>query len=132
MVRPCSFGPAARPRRAEPDAVAPVRPSLCFLPPQAENDRRFADKGKKYLKATTFPASFSEKVDLRKVNVTVFRPWVVKRTEEMLGFEDEVVVEFVVRALFPAARAGSRQRPACRPHPAGPASWSGGSSSLHS
>lgn len=34
-----------------------------------------------------------------KVNLDVIKPWVTKRVTEMLGFEDDVVLEFVVNML---------------------------------
>lgn len=46
-----------------------------------------------------FPPSFSKKVDLRKVNLEVMKPWVESKTQELLGFEDEVVVEYVMGML---------------------------------
>jgi serine/arginine repetitive matrix protein 1 len=59
-----------------------------------EQDPRFGDKEQKLLKTMQFPASFSKKVDFSKVNLAVLRPWIEQRIEELLGFEDEVVVDF--------------------------------------
>ncbi len=39
------------------------------------------------------------KVDMRKVNLQVLRPWIVKKVVELLGFEDEVVVEYAMGLL---------------------------------
>ncbi len=36
---------------------------------------------------------------MRKVNLTVIRPWVVKKIIELVGFEDEVVVEYAMGLL---------------------------------
>lgn len=38
-------------------------------------------------------------VDMRKVNLTVIRPWVTKKVIELVGFEDEVVVEYAMGLL---------------------------------
>ena len=38
-------------------------------------------------------------VDMRKVNLSVIRPWVVKKVVELVGFEDEVVVEYAMGLL---------------------------------
>ena len=38
-------------------------------------------------------------VDMRKVNWTVIRPWIVKKVVELVGFEDEVVVEYAMGLL---------------------------------
>lgn len=39
------------------------------------------------------------KVDMRKVNLTVIRPWIAKKIVELVGFEDEVVVEYAMGLL---------------------------------
>lgn len=36
---------------------------------------------------------------MRKVNLQVIRPWVVKKVVELVGFEDEVVVEYAMGLL---------------------------------
>ncbi|CED83863.1 Splicing coactivator SRm160/300, subunit SRm160 (contains PWI domain) [Phaffia rhodozyma] len=64
-----------------------------------DQDRRFADKESKLLRNTKFPESYSAKVDLRKVNLAVMRPWMVKEVTRLLGFEDEVVVEYAMGLL---------------------------------
>ncbi|RKP24452.1 PWI domain-containing protein [Syncephalis pseudoplumigaleata] len=65
----------------------------------ADQDARFSNKQKKLLKSMTFPASFKKKVDIAKVNVELMQPWIAKRIKELLGFEDEVVTEFVYGML---------------------------------
>lgn len=62
-------------------------------------------------------------MDLRKINSAVFRPWVVKETERLLGFEDEVVVEFVVRPPFSSSSLAAAAAGCCSrmgAHPLGP------------
>jgi len=63
---------------------------------QIDQDKRFSDKEAKLLRTTKFPAEFSQKVDMRKVNLAVMRPWMVKEVTKLIGFEDEVVVEYAV------------------------------------
>ncbi|TXT09157.1 hypothetical protein VHUM_02631 [Vanrija humicola] len=70
------------------------RYGLALTPPQ-----RFKDKEALSIKATKFPPHFSEKVDLRKVNVSVLKPWIAKRLTELMRFEDDVVVEYVYSML---------------------------------
>ena len=36
---------------------------------------------------------------MRKVNLTVIRPWIVNKVVELVGFEDEVVVEYAMGLL---------------------------------
>jgi hypothetical protein len=38
-------------------------------------------------------------VDLKKVNLNVIRPWIAKKVTELVGFEDEVVVEYAMGLL---------------------------------
>lgn len=38
-------------------------------------------------------------VDMRKVQLSVIRPWIVKKVVELVGFEDEVVVEYAMGLL---------------------------------
>lgn len=44
-------------------------------------------------------AQLSMKVDMKKVNLTVIRPWIAKKINELVGFEDEVVVEYAMGLL---------------------------------
>jgi serine/arginine repetitive matrix protein 1 len=64
-----------------------------------DQDIRFSDKTKKLLKTVNFPKILSEKVDISKVNLDVLRPWIAKRVTELLGFEDEICIEFVYHLL---------------------------------
>ncbi|KAI0761259.1 hypothetical protein BD413DRAFT_495733 [Trametes elegans] len=70
-----------------------------FKGTSADQDRRFSDKELKLLKTMKFPPEFEKKVDMRKVNLTVIRPWIVKKVIELVGFEDEVVVEYAMGLL---------------------------------
>lgn len=36
---------------------------------------------------------------MRKVNLTVIRPWIAKKVVEFVGLEDEVVVEYAMGLL---------------------------------
>ncbi|KIM46751.1 hypothetical protein M413DRAFT_40460, partial [Hebeloma cylindrosporum] len=65
----------------------------------ADQDRRFSDKEVKLLKSMKFPPEFEKKVDMRKVNLNVIRPWIAKKITELIGFEDEVVVEYAMGLL---------------------------------
>ena len=38
-------------------------------------------------------------VDLRKVNISVLRPWIAKTVTDILRFEDDIVVEFAFSML---------------------------------
>jgi serine/arginine repetitive matrix protein 1 len=36
---------------------------------------------------------------MRKVNLQVIRPWIAKKVVELVGFDDEVVVEYAMGLL---------------------------------
>lgn len=42
---------------------------------------------------------FDLKVDLSKVNVDTMKPWIATRITELLGMEDDVIIEFVYNQL---------------------------------
>ncbi|CAO1621328.1 unnamed protein product [Jaminaea pallidilutea] len=69
----------------------------------AESDPRYRNKETKQIKQLAskgaFPANFDSKVDLRKVNLSVMKPWIEGKVNELLGFEDEVVAEYVFGIL---------------------------------
>ncbi|EQL04269.1 Splicing factor PWI [Ophiocordyceps sinensis CO18] len=45
------------------------------------------------VKATKFPPEFNQKVDTEKVNMPVMKKWIAKRLCEVLGSEDDVLIE---------------------------------------
>ena len=64
-----------------------------------EQDPRFAEKQKKLLASTRFPACFKERVDMRKVALDVVKPWIAARVTEYMGFDDEVLSAYVASLL---------------------------------
>lgn len=72
---------------------------MSFKGISADNDARYTSAERKLLLSTKFPAEFSQKVDIQKVNVEVIRPWISDEVQRMLGFEDEVVIELVSSML---------------------------------
>ncbi|RXM90935.1 Serine/arginine repetitive matrix protein 1, partial [Acipenser ruthenus] len=65
----------------------------------AEQDNRFSNKQKKLLKQLKFAECLEKKVDMTKVNLEVIKPWITQRVTEILGFEDDVVIEFIFNQL---------------------------------
>ncbi|KAK6373881.1 hypothetical protein LTS17_007850 [Exophiala oligosperma] len=63
----------------------------------------------KLLRQTKFPPEFSQKVDMKKVNVEVMKKWIAGKISEILGSEDDVVIELVFNLLegsrFPDIKA---------------------------
>ncbi|KAI9698210.1 MAG: hypothetical protein M1836_004212 [Candelina mexicana] len=53
----------------------------------------------KLLKQTKFPPEFNQKVDMKKVNVEVMKKWIAGKLSEILGSEDDVVIELCFNLL---------------------------------
>ncbi|RGP62477.1 serine arginine repetitive matrix 1 [Fusarium longipes] len=51
------------------------------------------------LKSTKFPAEFSQKVDMQKVNLQVMKKWIASKISDILGNEDDVVIELVFNLI---------------------------------
>ncbi|KAI9765102.1 MAG: hypothetical protein M1840_007809 [Geoglossum simile] len=51
------------------------------------------DVDAKLLRQTKFPQEFSQKVDMKKVNLEVMKKWIAGKISEILGSEDDVVIE---------------------------------------
>uniref|UniRef100_A0A3B4A2B1 PWI domain-containing protein n=1 Tax=Periophthalmus magnuspinnatus TaxID=409849 RepID=A0A3B4A2B1_9GOBI len=70
-----------------------------FRGTSAEQDNRFSNKHKKLLKQLKFAECLDKKVDMTKVNLEVIKPWITHQVTEILGFEDDVVIEFIFNQL---------------------------------
>ncbi|KAL6074806.1 PWI domain-containing protein [Balamuthia mandrillaris] len=70
-----------------------------FRGTSAEQDSRFSDKTKKYIKSTDFPPEFDIKVNLSRVSLEAMKPWITARVTQLLNFEDELLINFVVGLL---------------------------------
>lgn len=66
----------------------------------AAQDARFSDKQQKLLKTMKFSKELLQsKVDMSRVNWGVMRGWISRKTEELLGFEDEVLNGYIAEQL---------------------------------
>eukprot|EP00249_Psilotum_nudum_P022108 c28376_g1_i2 orf=564-2882(-) len=70
-----------------------------FRGTSAEQDTRFSNKMEKLLKTQKFAPELDQLVDMSKVKIDVIRPWIAKRVTELLGFEDEVLINFIYGLL---------------------------------
>lgn len=70
-----------------------------FRGTSADQDTRFSNKQAKLLKSQKFPAELDQLVDMTKVKMDVIRPWIANRATEFLGFEDEVLINFIYGLL---------------------------------
>lgn len=56
-------------------------------------------KQKKLMKSMKFPKELDLKVDPAKVNWLVMMEWVAKRVTQLLGVEDDVLIQFINNKL---------------------------------
>ncbi|XAR60647.1 hypothetical protein NMG60_11034104 [Bertholletia excelsa] len=70
-----------------------------FRGTSAEQDTRFSNKQAKLLKSQKFASELEHLVDMTKVKMDVMRPWIANRVTELLGFEDEVLINFIYGLL---------------------------------
>ncbi|CAI5932306.1 unnamed protein product [Closterium sp. NIES-64] len=62
-------------------------------------DVRFSDKDTKLLKTQRFSKIFDKPVDMKKVKKELIYPWIARRVTELLGVEDEVLINFIFSLL---------------------------------
>lgn len=70
-----------------------------FRGTSADQDTRFSNKQAKLLKTQKFPVELEQLVDMTKVKMDVIKPWIATRVTELLGFEDEVLINFIYGLL---------------------------------
>uniref|UniRef100_A0A7N0UP71 PWI domain-containing protein n=1 Tax=Kalanchoe fedtschenkoi TaxID=63787 RepID=A0A7N0UP71_KALFE len=70
-----------------------------FRGTSADQDTRFSNKQAKLLKSQKFAPELDNLVDMTRVKIDVLRPWIAKRVTELLGFEDEVLINFIYGLL---------------------------------
>ncbi|KAE8705654.1 transcription initiation factor IIA large subunit-like isoformX2 [Hibiscus syriacus] len=70
-----------------------------FRGTSADQDTRFSNKQAKLLKSQKFAPELEHLVDMTKVKMDVMRPWIATRVTEFLGFEDEVLINFIYGIL---------------------------------
>ncbi|KAL8548892.1 hypothetical protein ACS0TY_007960 [Phlomoides rotata] len=70
-----------------------------FRGTSADQDTRFSNKQAKLLKSQKFAPELENLVDMTKVKMDVMKPWIAKRVTELIGFEDEVLINFIYGLL---------------------------------
>ncbi|GBE59025.1 pwi domain-containing protein [Babesia ovata] len=58
-----------------------------------------AGKERELLESKKWPACFSQSVDITKVQIDAFKPWITRRVTELMGVEDEIVVDYCLSQL---------------------------------
>lgn len=69
-----------------------------------DQDPRFKDKDRKLIESTSWPALFSEKVNLSKVQLPALAPWISQHVCDSLGIEDEILSNLVMSYLEDTAQ----------------------------
>ncbi|XP_058762660.1 uncharacterized protein LOC131636033 [Vicia villosa] len=79
-----------------------------FRGTSADQDTRFSNKQAKLLKSQKFAPELEHLVDMTKVNMDVMRPWITRKVTELLGFEDEVLINFI-HGLLDAKKVNGKE-----------------------
>lgn len=68
----------------------------------------FKNKQKQLQNKIKFPSIFNTKIDTKKVKIQVIKPWIKASVENILSFEDDVVINLIYNLLekdrFPDAK----------------------------
>ncbi|AFZ79258.1 hypothetical protein BEWA_021050 [Theileria equi strain WA] len=56
-------------------------------------------KERELFESKKWPSSFSKPVDITKIRIDAFKPWITKRTAELMGVDDEIVVDYCISQL---------------------------------
>ena len=70
-----------------------------FRGARAGQDCKWGNQDAKIIAKTSFPKCFQRRVETSKVNLDLMGRWVAEKLKELLGFEDEIVVNLVVTRL---------------------------------
>lgn len=70
-----------------------------FRGTNTDQDNRFSNKEKKLMKQLKFEDALATKIDWNKVNLDILKPWITSKVNEILGIEDDVVIEFILSQL---------------------------------
>ncbi|MCO5609447.1 hypothetical protein L7F22_063673 [Adiantum nelumboides] len=70
-----------------------------FRGTSADQDTRFSNKTAKLLKTQKFAPELDQLIDMSKVHLDSVRPWIATRVTQLLGFEDEVLINFIYGLL---------------------------------
>ncbi|GIX60707.1 splicing factor [Babesia caballi] len=58
-----------------------------------------AGKERELLESKKWPPCFSQSVDITRVQIDAFKPWITRRVTELMGVEDEIVVDYCISQL---------------------------------
>ncbi|BAM40096.1 splicing factor [Theileria orientalis strain Shintoku] len=64
-----------------------------------DNNPILVGKEKELYESKNWPKSFSKPVNITKVRIDAFKPWITKRVSELMGVEDDIVVDYCIGQL---------------------------------
>jgi serine/arginine repetitive matrix protein 1 len=64
-----------------------------------DQDTRFSNKKISEMKKLTVPKEFDEKLDFEKIKLEPIKSWISKRTQELLGVEDDILIQYIFEML---------------------------------
>eukprot|EP00474_Spongospora_subterranea_P009323 CRZ09781.1 hypothetical protein [Spongospora subterranea] len=73
--------------------------STFFRGTSHEQDSRFSNKNRQLVAKLKCPSNFNTKVDMSKVALETIKPWISQRITDLLGIEDDVVVNLCFNML---------------------------------
>lgn len=70
-----------------------------FKGTSADQDSRFSDKNKKLMKTMKFADNLEKKIDMKKIQLEVMKPFITQKLNNLMPIEDEVIIEYVFSQL---------------------------------
>jgi serine/arginine repetitive matrix protein 1 len=72
---------------------------LKFLGVSLEQDSRYSNKKIIEMKKLVVPKEFDEKLNFEKIKLEPIKAWISKRTQELLGVEDDILIQYIFEML---------------------------------
>lgn len=70
-----------------------------FKGTSADQDSRFSDKNKKLMKTMKFADNLEKKIDMKKIQLEVMKPFITQKLNNLMPIEDDVIIEYVFSQL---------------------------------
>ncbi|EAN32649.2 PWI domain protein [Theileria parva strain Muguga] len=64
-----------------------------------DNNPVLVGKEKELYESKNWPKSFSSPVDITRVKIDAFKPWITKRVSDLMGIEDDIVIDYCMSQL---------------------------------
>lgn len=70
-----------------------------FKGTSADQDSRFSDKNKKIMKSMKFADNIDRKIDMKKIQLEVLKPYITQKLNALIPLEDDIIIEYVFSQL---------------------------------